>query len=131
CPLLAKGDFEAAAHTFHAGVELLNRITGNVPVAFRTPCCDSINSPSPRVYAALLARTNASGQFLRMDSSIVMILTASDPALPREMVIDDERRPRFRKYLPFESFVTTVENYPYPWVIENRIWEFPCLAPSD
>jgi putative membrane-bound dehydrogenase-like protein len=131
CPLLAKGDFEAALNTFHGGVELLNRIRGNVPVAFRTPCCDSINSPSPRVFAELLAQTNASGQFLRMDSSIMMVLTTNDPALPRELVIDREGRSRFAKYLPFESFVTTVEDYPYPWAIENKIWEFPCLAPSD
>ncbi len=131
CPLLAKHDFAAAEKTFHGGVDLLNHVPGNVPVAFRTPCCDSINSPSPRVYAELFARTNAAGQFLRMDSSVVMLLTTNDPALPRELVVDSDGRGKFTKYVPFPSFVTTVENYPYPWVIGGRGWEFPCLAPSD
>jgi putative membrane-bound dehydrogenase-like protein len=130
CPLLTKGDFVAAQNTFHGGVELLNHVPGNLPVAFRTPCCDSINSPSPRVFAELLAHTNAAGQFLRMDSSVLMLLTTNDPALPRELVVDREARERFSKYVPFRSFVTTVENYPYPWLI-GTIWEFPCMAPSD
>lgn len=131
CPLLSKHDFAGAAKAFHGGVDLLNHVPGNVPVAFRTPCCDSINSPSPRLFAELFAATNSAGQFLRLDSSVVMLLTTNDPALPRELVVDGDGRGKFTKYVPFPSFVTTVENYPYPWVIGNHCWEFPCLAPSD
>jgi putative membrane-bound dehydrogenase-like protein len=131
CPILSRHDFAAAQNTFHGGVDLLNHVAGNVPVAFRTPCCDSINSPSPRVYAELFAHTNAAGQFLRMDSSVVMLLTTNDPMLPRDLVMDADGRGRFSKYVPFPSFVTTVENYPYPWVIGNLCWEFACMAPSD
>jgi putative membrane-bound dehydrogenase-like protein len=131
CPLLSKHDFAAAEKSFHGGVDLLNHVPGNLPVAFRTPCCDSINSPSPRVYAELFGGTNAAGQFLRVDSSVVILLTTNDPTLPRELVVDPDGRGRFTKYVPFPSFVTTVENYPYPWVIGRRGWEFPCLAPSD
>lgn len=131
CPILGKHDFAAAANTFHGGVDLLNHVPGNTPVAFRTPCCDSINSPSPRLFAELFSRTNAAGQFLRLDSSVVMLLTTNDPALPRHLVAEADGRGRFTKYVPFPSFVTTVENYPYPWVIGNSCWEFACMAPSD
>ena len=43
CPLLAKGNFAAAADTYHGGIDLLHRVAGNHPVAFRMPCCDSMN----------------------------------------------------------------------------------------
>src|SRR6266581_4184456 len=46
CPCLARSNFLAAANTYHDCVDLLNRIPGNKPVAFRMPCCDSMNSPS-------------------------------------------------------------------------------------
>src|SRR5687767_9489380 len=69
CPCLAKGDFEAAANTYHGCVDLLNKVHGNKPVAFRMPCCDSMNSPSPRFYAEIFNRTNTQGQFLTIDSS--------------------------------------------------------------
>src|SRR5262249_49900719 len=29
------------------------------------------------------------------------------------------------------SFVTTIEDYPYPYVIGKLCWEFPCMIPSD
>jgi hypothetical protein len=29
------------------------------------------------------------------------------------------------------SFVTTIEDYPYPYVIGKLCWEFPCVLPSD
>ncbi len=131
CPILAKHDFAAAEKTYHGGVDLLNSVPGNFPVAFRTPCCDSINSPSPRLYAEIFAWTNAAGQFLRLDSSVMMLLTTNDTSLPRESLVDADGRGRFTKYVPFPSFVTTVENYPYPWTIGNVCWEFPCTAPSD
>ncbi len=131
CPILSKRDFTAAEKTFHGGVDLLNHVPGNTPVAFRTPCCDSINSPSPRVYAELFAQTNPAGQFLHMDSSVVMLMTTNDPALPTALVTDADGRGKFTKYVPFPSFVTTVENYPYPWVIGKTCWEFACMAPSD
>ena len=40
-------------------------------------------------------------------------------------------RERFRKYLPFPSFVNTIDDYPYPYVIGGLCWEFPCVTPSD
>ena len=54
CPILAKGNFATASNTYHGGVDLMNHIPNNLPVAFRTPCCDSQNTPSPRVFSELL-----------------------------------------------------------------------------
>ena len=46
CPCLANGNFNSAAANFNQCVDLLSRIPGNKPVAFRMPCCDSMNSPA-------------------------------------------------------------------------------------
>jgi putative membrane-bound dehydrogenase-like protein len=131
CPLLAGGNFAAAANTFHGCVDLLHQIPGNKPVAYRMPCCDSMNSPSPRFYAEIFNRTNISGQFLTIDSSVMNITTPRDLSLPRELVLDPGGTEKFRKYLPFPSFVTTIENYPYPYVIGKLCWEMPGMVPSD
>ncbi|HKQ37412.1 MAG TPA: PVC-type heme-binding CxxCH protein [Verrucomicrobiae bacterium] len=124
CPLLAKGSFQAAADTYHGCVELLNLVPGNKAVAFRMPCCDSMNSPSPRFYAEMFNRVSPGGQFLTIDSSVMNFPS-----------------PKFRKYLASEtnaitrvsmkSFVTTIDDYPYPYVIGRLCWEFPAMVPSD
>lgn len=131
CPLLARSNFMAAADTFHGCVDLLNHVPGNKPVAFRMPCCDSINSPSPRFYAEIFNRTNPSGQYLTIDSSVMNVTTSNDKSLPRELVTDADGRERFRKYIPFPSFVTTIEDHPHPYVIGKLCWEFPAMVPSD
>jgi putative membrane-bound dehydrogenase-like protein len=131
CPILASNDFGAAAQTFLGSIDLLNQIPGNTACAFRTPCCDSLNSPSPRLFAELFNRTTSSGKFLTIDSSVMNILTPADSALPRELVVDPGGAEKFRKYLPFPSFKTTIENYPYPYVIGRLCWEFPAAVPSD
>jgi len=33
--------------------------------------------------------------------------------------------------VPFEAFVNTIEDYPYPYIIGRACWEFPCATPSD
>ncbi|MBI4659671.1 MAG: c-type cytochrome [Verrucomicrobia bacterium] len=131
CPLLAKGNFKAAVDTVHGGIELLNRIPNNRATAYRMPCCDSINSPSPRFYSEIFSRANSSGQFLTIDSSVMNITTSRDTGLPREWVVDANGQEKFRKYVPFSSFVTTIDDYPYPYVIGKLCWEFPAMAPSD
>jgi hypothetical protein len=60
------------------------------------------------------------------------VFTADDPELPRELVVESDGTDRFRKYLPKDrSFVNTIENYPYPYVIGRLCWQFPCMTPSD
>jgi putative membrane-bound dehydrogenase-like protein len=128
---LTNGKFQAAVDTYNRCVELMNRVPGNTPVAFRMPCCDSIDSASPRFFAEIFNRTNAAGQFLTFDSSVMNIFTPNDTSLPRDLVVDTSGAEKFRKYIPFPSFVTTIEDYPYPYVIGKLCWEFPAIAPSD
>lgn len=131
CPILAKSNFVAAANTYYSCLDLLSSIPGVKPVAFRTPCCDSINSASPRLLAELMCKSDPAGRFLEMDSSVVMLFTTNDASLAKEDVMDAQGRDRFRKYVPFPAFKTTIENYPYPYVINNTLWEMPFVAPSD
>ncbi|MGE3316871.1 MAG: polysaccharide deacetylase family protein, partial [Planctomycetaceae bacterium] len=57
CPLLKDGDFKKAKKTYDDCVDLLQRVPGNSPVAFRMPCCDSLNTVSPRAFAEIFNRT--------------------------------------------------------------------------
>ncbi|MDZ4860290.1 MAG: PVC-type heme-binding CxxCH protein [Candidatus Hydrogenedentes bacterium] len=131
CPLLGQGNFDAAKATYESCVELINAIPGNKPVAFRMPCCDSINSLSPRFFAEIFNKPEPGAPFLAIDSSVFNITTANDASLPREWVLREDGRERFRTYLPFPSFKTTIEDYPYPYIIGGTCWEFPCAVPSD
>lgn len=131
CPCLARGNFDEAAATYHDCVDLLTQIPGYRPVAFRMPCCDSINSPSPRFWKEIFNRTSKQGNFLQADSSVFHLFTPADQSLPRHLTSDDAGQPRFAKYLPFPSFVNVIENYPYPYVLGKLCWQFPCMVPSD
>ena len=131
CPILTRSDFAAARNSLLGGLDLLHRVPNNLPVAFRTPCCDSIDSASPRVFAELLTQTNSAGQFLRMDSSVALVLTTNDSSLPITTLLDAGGTNRFQRYLPFPAFTTTLENYPYPYVHSHGLWELPFVVPSD
>lgn len=131
CPLLAKTNFAASVETYFGSISLMSQISGNHPVAFRMPCCDSMNSTSPRFFAELFNQANSAGQFLTIDSSVMNFFTAADTSLPPALVKDADGRDKFRKYLVSPSFATTIENYPYPYVIGRLAWEFPPSAPSD
>jgi len=132
CPFFKGGDFAKARSTYERCVDLMSTVPDSRPVAFRMPCCDSLNTPSPRHFAEIFNRTTAKGNFLTIDSSVFNLLTSNDPELPRELVIDEDGQDRFRKYLPADrTFVNTIENYPYPYVLGQKCWEFPCVMPSD
>jgi putative membrane-bound dehydrogenase-like protein len=132
CPLFKGGDFAKARSTYERCVDLMSEIPNSRPVAFRMPCCDSLNTPSPRFYAEMFNHTTAKGNFLTIDSSVFNVLTSNDPEVPRELVVDEDGQDRFRKYLPKDrTFVNTIENYPYPYVLGRLCWEFPCVMPSD
>ncbi|HEY0456555.1 MAG TPA: PVC-type heme-binding CxxCH protein, partial [Verrucomicrobiae bacterium] len=141
CPFLANGSFDSPAANYHNGVDLLFQIPGNQPVAFRMPCCDSMNSPSPRFYSEIFSQVSKQGHFLGIDSSIMLLLTPNDPQLPKELVVDPDGREKFRKYFPAQTnaitrlglsgFANWIEDYPYPYVVDNVCWEFPCIVPSD
>ena len=130
CPYFKPG-FDKAKDTYDRCVDLLHAIPGNKPVAFRMPCCDSLNTPSPRHWAEIFNQTTAKRNYLSLDSSVFQIFTSDDSELPRELVLEDGKE-RFKKYLPTDrDFVNWIENYPYPYVIGNYCWQFPCMTPSD
>ncbi len=132
CPVLRKGDFAAAKSTYDRCVDQLAAVPNSKPVAFRTPCCDSLNTVSPRLFAEIFNKTTPKGNFLQLDSSVFVTFTANDPELPRELVNDPDGAHRFLKYRPADrQFVNAIDDYPYPYVIGRLCWEFPCVTPSD
>ncbi|MGH8399295.1 MAG: hypothetical protein ACRETA_13805, partial [Gammaproteobacteria bacterium] len=76
CPFFKGGDFAKARATYERCVDLMNEVPNSRPVAFRMPCCDSLNTPSPRFYAEMFNRTTAKGHFLSIDSSVFNLLTS-------------------------------------------------------
>ena len=132
CPCLQGGDLATVRQSYEQNVDLMASISGNRPVAFRMPCCDSMSSVSPRYFAEIICKTTPQGNFMGIDSSVFLLLTADDPALPRGLVLDADGRERFRKYVPTDRVMANlIEDYPYPYAIGNLIWEIPPLMPSD
>ncbi|MEE2947723.1 MAG: PVC-type heme-binding CxxCH protein [Verrucomicrobiota bacterium] len=76
-------------------------------------------------------QNNPAGQFLEMDTSVFNIFTSADKSIPASLLTDTDGKAKFKKYIPFDSYVVTIENYPYPYAVWNRIWEMPCMVPSD
>src|SRR5260370_29091229 len=103
----------------------------NARVGCPMPCCDSMDTPSPRFFAEIFNKVTPKGHFLTIDSSVFTITTPNDPRLPRELVFDPDGRERFHKYLPFKSFFNTIEDYPDPYIFVTLCWEFPCIVPRD
>ncbi len=139
CPLL-QGSLDKAKATYDKCVDLMFSIPNNTPVAYRMPCCDSLNTVSPRFYKEIFNKTSPGGKFLQVSSSVFQVYTADDPEIPRELLFDADGKERFRKYFPkglkrgdttHDRFLNYVENYPYPYVIDRLCWEFPCMTPSD
>ncbi len=132
CPCLGGSNFDKAKATYDHSVDLMKLVSEGRAVAFRMPCCDSMNTASPRFYAEIFNRTTPSGNFQKMDSSVMVLFTPRDAALPRELVMQDNLQQRFRKYIPTErKFVNYIEDYPYPYVIARLCWEMPTAAPDD
>jgi hypothetical protein len=130
CPYFRPG-FDKAKDTYDRCVDLMHDIPGNKPVCFRMPCCDSMNTPSPRHWAEIFNKTTPKRNYLSLDSSVCQVFTSADPELPKELVLE-EGTERFKKYLPMDrDFVNWIENYPYPYLIGKYCWQFPCMTPSD
>ena len=131
CPCLNGGDFARAKSTYDRCVDLMASIPNSQAVAFRMPCCDSINSPSPRFWYEIFGKQTEAGNYLSIDSSVFNVFTADDPELPDAITLNENGESRFKHYLPFDSFVNTIENYPYPFIQAGTCWQFPCVVPSD
>ena len=115
---------------YNKSVRSLVSVKGSLPVAHRTPGCDARNTASPRFFAEVFSE-NA----LPMDSSIFTAYLKPDPNLPREWYYKADGTHRFASRIngiPFtKKFVNFVEDYPYPYVINNRLWELPAIIPGD
>ena len=132
CPLLKDGDFNKAKSTYDRCIDMMASIPRNKPVAFRMPCCDSLNTVSPRFFSEIFNTTTEKKNYLTIDTSVFQFFTSDDPDIPRELIIDADGQDKFLKYMPKDrGFVNYIENYPYPYVINKLCWEFPCVAPSD
>ena len=132
CPLLKERDFAKAKGTYDRCIDMMFEIKNNRPVAFRMPCCDSLNTVSPRFFAEIFNRVTEKGRFLTIDSSVFHVPTSDDPALPRSLVVDADGQDKFLKYDPRgRGFANTIYDYPYPYVIGRLCWELPCAMPSD
>jgi putative membrane-bound dehydrogenase-like protein len=132
CPLFKEGDFAKAKSTYDRCVDLLAKVPGNVPVAFRMPCCDGLNTVSPRFYAEIFSKTTPAGEFLQIDSSVFNLFTDDNPQSSNLGSEPRKSTGRFSKYIPSDhGFVNLIENYSYPYVIDRLCWEFPCAVPSD
>jgi hypothetical protein len=133
CPQL-EGDFCKTKQQFHACVDNVAKVPGNYPVAFRFPCMDAINSVSPRFLAEVFNSCSRQGHTLRIDTSIGQVFTAEDTSLPRKWT----GKERFSRYVNtsvyYDSsklYTNFVRNYPYPYIINPGIWEFPIAFPDD
>jgi putative membrane-bound dehydrogenase-like protein len=132
CPMMHSGDLAAVKEDYDRCVDLMASIPNNRPVAFRVPCCDSMNATNPRFFTEIFSSTTENGNFMRASSSVFQMFTSDDPDLPRELVQEEDGSERFEKYLPTDRvFSNVIENYPYPYILSNTCWEFPAVIPSD
>ena len=132
CPCLQGDDFAKAKATYDQCVDQMCSLPNSKPVAFRMPCCDSMNSMSPRFYTEVFNKTTPGGNFLNINSSVFLLFTPGDPDLPPSIVRDEQGELRFDKYVPRDrEFVNYVEDYPYPYVVARLCWELPSAMPDD
>ena len=110
CPLLSDGDFAKAKSTYDRCVDSLATMPGSKAVAYRMPCCDSLNSQSPRFWKEIFEKKTANGNYLHIDSSVFNITTSDDSELPKDFATNEKGQERFRRYLPFPSYVNTIED---------------------
>ncbi len=132
CPLLHGRDFAKAKGTVDRCVDLLNEIPNSKPVAYRMPCCDSLNTVSPRFFTEIFNRATPEGNYLQIDTSVFHVFTPNDPEVPHKYVVDPDGQGKIEKYIPADrGFVNTIFDYPYPYPISRLCWEFSCVTPSD
>jgi hypothetical protein len=116
-------------------VENLSEIPNNRVVACRIPGCDAQNTNSPRIYTEVLPRRTRDGKFLVADSSVFQYFTSADESVPRGLTVQPDGRERFAKFITgipqTRHFTNHIADYPYPYVIDRLLWEFPVVVPAD
>ena len=78
---------------------------------------------------------SADGRFLTCDTSVMTWFPSDDESLPEDLRFDSLGRERFEKYVfnipQTKQFVNHIRDYPYPYVINNLLWELPVTIPCD
>ena len=132
CPLLQKGNLAAAKATFDQSVDRIPTIPNNRPVAFRMPCCDSMNSVSPRFFAEIFNRTTPQGSSWRSTRPSSRCSRPTIRSYRASVSWMPTGRATFAKYVPTDKqMVNVVTTIPIRTSSESCCWEFPCLMPSD
>jgi len=127
-PLLVDHDLGGAKARYGESLDALVR-AGNTPVLFRAPGCDRFNAASPRLYSEIILPASAAGNFVAVSSSVGQCFTLRDAELTGKPASDQGDQAGFLDYVP-EGYVNLVRNYPYPYVISRRLWEFPFTIPG-
>ena len=133
CPLLADGDFAKAQGDVRPvrrpdepGPRQPSRSRSACPAATRS------NTPSPRFFAEIFNKHDAGGEF---PADRLVGVQHHDAERPRPAARADWSTPDgtsgSASTCRSTSFVNTIEDYPYPYVIGRLCWEFPCATPSD
>jgi len=126
---------EISQQDYLACLENLFEVPGNRSVAYRMPGCDAQNTNSPRFYSEVFPLRTSKGRFLACDSSVMTWFPSNDETLPHSWRYDSEGRERFGKY-PYripqtKHFMNHITAYPFPYPINNTIWELPVMIPCD
>src|SRR5262249_48109747 len=100
CPLFAKGNFAKAKATYDGCVDLMNKVPGSKPVAFRPPSCVPLNPFTPPFFPEFSTQRPAAGNFLQIDSPVFPFFPGNAPDLPRDLAPAPDGRERFRKSPP-------------------------------
>ena len=83
----AEANAKLAKSTYDRCVDLMCQIPNSRPVAFRFPCMDSLNTPSPRAFAEIINQTTQKGNFLQLSTSVTCLFTPQDPSIRRHFQV--------------------------------------------
>ena len=102
------------------------------PVAFRMPCCDSMNSPSPRFFSELFNDRSPSAE---LPDDRLLGLHRLHPRRPGGPARPGRRAGRHAEVpeVPAVPFTSSIRSRitRIPYLIDRLCWEFPCVVPSD
>ncbi len=136
CPFFALGDIDKIREEYDLSMDQKFQIPHNHPVGTRLTCIDIWNTVSPRFYTEVFGKRSQAGNFLQLSSSVTVAFSDADPTLPKELVFDEDGRPRFTKYFnqgvtifgrPNYYYGNYVMNYPFPYQVATLAWELPTL----
>jgi len=119
------GNFQALSNLTNRCIELMNRRPRQQPVDLGA-CVPAIRltAPSPpRFFGRNFHRTTPLTNSSPIDSSVRTFLRPTTHPYRASLVMDASGAEKFRKIHPLPSFVTTIEDYPYPYVIGKLCWD--------